>query len=334
MKPYLSIVMAARNDDFGGNFLHRLQASVHSILELSRRHRLAVELIIMEWNPPDDRARLKDALSWPSAFDPVTVRIIEVPNSIHRRFKNSERIPFFEFFAKNAGIRRAQGEYVLVTNSDIVFSNEMVKFFAARRLADNVFCRADRYDVRGNVPLESHIDEQIAFCRAHTFQIQTMHGAFFTSNAEWFKARVLGRLRRISIKKIGEKISRGLRTLSAPPTTDTGRFQGLYINVGGDFMLLSKRAWDSFKGYPELGVDRGLDCYMTIMCDVAGLLQVVLPHPIYHIDHDRSAQYLRPTAVLENIPEFERMVATGKVIITNPDSWGLGNETLKETVLK
>jgi len=40
----------------------------------------------------------------------------------------------YQMIAKNAGIRRARGEYVLATNIDILFSSELACFFAARRL--------------------------------------------------------------------------------------------------------------------------------------------------------------------------------------------------------
>lgn len=332
MNPYISFIIAARNDNFGGNFLNRLRLCVNSILILSRKYNLNAELIILEWNPPKDRPRLKDVINWPKVIKPATIRIIEVPNEIHKRFRNSDKIPFFEFFAKNAGIRRAKGDYILVTNSDIVFSEEMIRFFSRRQLADNVFCRADRYDVKGEIPLNQPIEEQIKFCKKNAFLVQTRHGALFLSNSEWLKARFLERLKRLSVKKIKNKFKNYINRIISPAETAAKgeRFRGLYINAGGDFMLLSKKRWNYFRGYPELGVDRGLDCYMTIMADVAGLLQVVLPYPIYHLEHDRAEQLLRPTAVLEKIPAFEKMVETGEVIITNDENWGLGNIKLKE----
>jgi hypothetical protein len=59
MKPYLSFVIAARNDDYGGNFLHRMQVFVNVLFWLWERHNLDAELVVVEWNPPKDRPRLK-----------------------------------------------------------------------------------------------------------------------------------------------------------------------------------------------------------------------------------------------------------------------------------
>ena len=65
--PYSSIVATARNDDHGGNLLHRMQIFVSGPLEQSRRRQLKAELIVVEWNPPPDRPRLAGALAWPAA---------------------------------------------------------------------------------------------------------------------------------------------------------------------------------------------------------------------------------------------------------------------------
>src|SRR6516225_10229947 len=121
--PQVSFVVTARNDDHGGGFLQRMQVFVTALLAQATRHGLRSELIIVEWNPPLDRPRLADALRWPARPGPCRVRIIEVPPWLHRRYQYSEKLPLFQMIAKNVGIRRARGRYVLCTNADIVFSD-------------------------------------------------------------------------------------------------------------------------------------------------------------------------------------------------------------------
>ena len=41
--------------------------------ELALKHSLPVELVIVEWNPPPDAARLRDALRWPDALLDVLI---------------------------------------------------------------------------------------------------------------------------------------------------------------------------------------------------------------------------------------------------------------------
>ena len=74
--PYLSVVVAARNDDHGGNLLGRMQTFLNAFINQMKRHNLPSELIIVEWNPPEIRPRLVDALKWPSSLDPCRVRFI------------------------------------------------------------------------------------------------------------------------------------------------------------------------------------------------------------------------------------------------------------------
>jgi len=64
-EPYLSVVVTARNDDHGGNLLGRMQAFVNGWIGQARRYQIPSELIVVEWNPPPGRPRLRDALHWP-----------------------------------------------------------------------------------------------------------------------------------------------------------------------------------------------------------------------------------------------------------------------------
>ena len=83
---------------------------------------------------PSGRASSK-ALRWPETTDPCQVRIIEVPPELHRRFRHSENLPLFQMIAKNVGIRRARGRFVLATNIDILLSDELVRALARGELA-------------------------------------------------------------------------------------------------------------------------------------------------------------------------------------------------------
>ena len=132
-QPYLSVVVAARNDDHGGNLLGRMQVFVDAWINQCRRHGLDSELIIVEWNPPAERARLAQALRWPADSGPCRVRIIRVPGEIHARYRHAAALPLYQMIAKNVGIRRARGQFILATNIDIVFSDEIVFLHQPRR---------------------------------------------------------------------------------------------------------------------------------------------------------------------------------------------------------
>lgn len=169
--PYLSVVATARNDNHGGNMLRRMQIFVNGLIDQSRRYQLPTELIIVEWNPPSDRPKLADALTWPIEDSPCTVRIIEVPPELHQQVRYAQALPLFQMLAKNVGIRRAQGEFILATNIDLVFSDALFEFLASRQMQPGKSYRLDRYDVRSTVPLEASIEEQLAFCDQNILRI-------------------------------------------------------------------------------------------------------------------------------------------------------------------
>ncbi len=180
MQPYLSVVVTARNDDHGGNLLQRMQSFVNALLGQCRRHQLPAELVMVEWNPPPDRPRLAEALRWPGGEDFCGVRIIEVPHSLHRRFAHWHALPLYQMIAKNIGIRRALGEFIVATNIDILFSDELIEFIAERRLERGNMYRVDRYDVMEDVPVDGSVEEQLAYCRSHLIRANVREGTFRT----------------------------------------------------------------------------------------------------------------------------------------------------------
>src|SRR5439155_25226935 len=110
MTPYLTVVVGGRNDDYGGNFLGRMQHFVNGIVDAAEG-RAQLELVVVDWNPVADAKSLATALDWPPRTR-LEIRVIEVPSRIHASLPNAEHMPIFEYIAKNVGIRRARGEYV------------------------------------------------------------------------------------------------------------------------------------------------------------------------------------------------------------------------------
>src|ERR1035437_9394457 len=193
--PYLSVGVTARNDDHGGNLLGRMQVFVDAWINQAKRHNLSSELIVVEWNPPAGRDRLAQGLRRPGDKRPCEVRIIEVPPEVHGRYRHAEALPLYQMIAKNVGIRRARGEFILATNIDILFSDELVRFLASRRLEKGRMYRTDRYDVASDIPVDGTLDEQLAYCRSHAIRIFAREGIYpltgegFRRNAEQDIAR-------------------------------------------------------------------------------------------------------------------------------------------------
>lgn len=172
MGPYITFVVAGRHDDYGGNFLGRMQTFVNALTASWKGPGTDMELVIVEWNPAQHRPLLRDVLVWPGHLRHGSVRIIEVPCDVHDRIRSSENTPMFEYMAKNVGIMRSRGEYVLATNPDLLYSMELTRFLRSRTLSPGCFYRVNRYDVDVTVPMHTDLDGQLNFCGKHVSRVR------------------------------------------------------------------------------------------------------------------------------------------------------------------
>jgi hypothetical protein len=148
--PYLTLIVTGRNDDFGGDFNGRFFRA----LEFNRAQLSAAgiphEFVFVEWRPLADRRYLAVELAerfseWP----PSELRSYVVDPAYHDALSLNPRLRFQEFIAKNVGSRRARGQFVLTTNTDIYLSRGVVHFLASRKLEPGVLYRAARHDLKG-----------------------------------------------------------------------------------------------------------------------------------------------------------------------------------------
>lgn len=176
--PYLSIVVTTRNDNHGENLQYRMQHFLDGVIEQCKRHQLHAELIFVEWNPPQDRPFLSEALRFPEDASPCSIRIIRVPKAIHDQIEHSQHLPLFQMIGKNVGIKRARGNYVLATNIDVLFSDSLVRFIK-NKIKPGVLYRVDRLDIPKDLPEVSSFSEILEFCKERYFRINGKYGTFF-----------------------------------------------------------------------------------------------------------------------------------------------------------
>lgn len=174
---HLSFVVTTRNDNHGGDMLHRFQVFAETLVEQANRRSLAGELIVVEWNPPKG-PRLHEVLKLRVKSDCFAIRFIEVPAQAHEAIRNADVIPLFQMIGKNVGIRRARGEFVLATNPDILFSDAVMAFMASGQLLPDVMYRIDRHDVPAEVPENVPIDKKLAWCDANVLRVHRRRGSF------------------------------------------------------------------------------------------------------------------------------------------------------------
>jgi hypothetical protein len=155
-----------------------MQIFTNAFFDQVKRFGVPSELIFVEWNPPQGKPKLPEALQWPDDLGPCSIRIIEVSPRIHKTFRYSEKLPLFQMIAKNVGIRRAGASFICATNIDVIFDDELMKFLAERTLDPDAMYRLDRYDVPANVPYKNPIQDQLAFCRENVIRINIREGTF------------------------------------------------------------------------------------------------------------------------------------------------------------
>lgn len=357
--PYLSVVAASRNDDHGGNLLARMQIFIDGILHQASGHSLPTELIIVEWNPPPDREPLADALRWPERHPDCSVRLIQVPREVHDRFAHSDRLPFFQMIAKNAGIRRARAPFVLATNIDILFNDALCHRLAQRQLGKDEMYRIDRYDVDPYLPAGTPTEEQLQFCSQHVIRVNRRHMTVDVRTGEVFGEDPIGRrkttayvadaLRRTFPRRwlhSARDLLPGAVRRNIPAPIEHGL---VHTNACGDFTLLPKERWFELRAYPELEMfSMHLDSLLCWAAYYGGARHIELtdPHRIYHLEHpggwnpevatdqslDQRLEALGIPRITENqYPEMlEEMRITRKPMIFNDASWGLVDEELPE----
>lgn len=342
-----------------------MQSSIDSILQLGERCRLNGELVLVEWNPPSQKAPLAEALEWPDELDSMSARIVTVPPEIHASFNNADQIPLFEYIAKNTGIRRAESEFVVSTNPDLVYNEALLEFLATHVLENDCFYRIHRYDVDRLVPLDKTVDERESVAASHVFKHSTINDGYATADrSKMFreeikrlsnvvrknpaKARYLltdhsrvanfaGEIyRNIFSSKSGREMQgEGVSTNRTARSTPHG-LEDIFMTSSGDFLLMSADRWGEMHGYPERPTNLHVDSFGCIYAAKMGLDQIVLKEPlkIYHQEHDRSARDSRPAMEKEDlVAEAQEILDAPSFNPENDESWGLGDETLEETTV-
>lgn len=149
--PYLSIVVTGRNDDFGGDFNGRFFRALEFNHDELTRAGISYELVFVEWRPIAGAPYLASVLEERFSYlGPSRLRSYVVDPTYHEALSLNPRLQFQEFIAKNVGIRRSRGQFVLTTNTDIYLSRGVLGCLSARSLDEGILYRAARCDLKSH----------------------------------------------------------------------------------------------------------------------------------------------------------------------------------------
>ena len=342
-KARISIVMACRNDNYGGKFITRLQNFVNWTAKLAHYHQLSVENLIVEYNPDPQEPPLSKSLVWPEETPYFMPRIVQVPKAFHEQYLRDydiKPVPLLEFVAKNIGIRRASGQYIITTNSDILFDTRLFRQLKKQSLKPNVVYRATRCDVP--IPQTSELLYNTAMMSQMWLRKQAFRGYFNggTYNTPYGVSAIKCAIVRFYhfVRKQYYLNDVGKMLLGYfPSQKEAEKLLFHYpFNASGDFIMAHRDTWHRLRAFRE-------DAYISTHVDSLFLLKAIASGKlikqfscyVYHQDHARRYD---PVGKNEEVRAMYRMLVAHMeryrkfriYDMDNTEQWGLHGIALPE----
>jgi hypothetical protein len=152
--PLLSIVLTGRNDRYGGDFAARFFRTLQFNHEQLTARAISHEVVFIEWAPPADAPLLfEQAAAGMPGLDRRVCSWYVVHPAYQSALSLNPRLEYLEFLAKNVGVRRALGRFVLTSNCDVYLGRRVLDALE-HGLERRVLYRAPRHDL--NLPDALH----------------------------------------------------------------------------------------------------------------------------------------------------------------------------------
>lgn len=147
--PLVSIVLTGRNDGYGGDFTTRFFRTLRFNLQQLASRGISHEIVFVEWAPPAGSPLLIDQiLGAVPELDPSICSWWVVDGRYQEALSLNPRLEYLEFLAKNVGVRRARGRFVLTSNCDVYFGRRVLEALERGALHPRVLYRAPRHDIK------------------------------------------------------------------------------------------------------------------------------------------------------------------------------------------
>lgn len=308
--PYLSFVVVGRHDNFSNGFENRLQNFINSLGRGLERIPLAdIELVVVDYATPEDRTPLHDTVTIPMELKGKT-RFIRVPVARHERLQARLKsdLEFFEYIAKNIGIRRANGDFILSTNPDNIFPSTLFELIAAEDFNRGVLYRSVRWDTRDN-----------------TFKNATVEDLWQAVGEPW-------RLKQFDVK---QRCSTGDSRFIVNDKLDKFTKQA-YPCAAGDFLMASRELWSSVWGFTEIPANPNVDAVLIakFMRLIPGYARFFIYPPNLHQKHDKVNVFRTSVENHETaIEEYACWGESKQLKKFDTHKWGLVGEDFDEVLL-
>jgi hypothetical protein len=204
-----------------------------------------IEVVCVDYGTPMTQKSLHEVLVIPKQLQ-RHVRFIIVPRLFHLTFGAS--VPFLEYIAKNIGIYRSHGEFVVAMNPDSLLSDNFFELCAQRAFNPGVFYTSYRK------MMSADHEESVELMKIN----ETWH---YPSKHHFSTFRLL--------------------------TPDKEKFGYDYVPGLGDFTMLSKELWDALGGHHMFPSNTYVDHLFKakMLKLISGGYAIQLPNPVLHQYH-------------------------------------------------
>jgi hypothetical protein len=147
--PLVSVVLTGRNDGYGGDFVGRFLRTLGFNHQQLNERGVPHEFVFIEWAPPRGAPLLAEVVrgELPELAQNVCSWFVVDPE-YQSVLSLNPRLEYMEFAAKNVGIRRARGRFILTSNCDVFLGREILERLAKADLREGVIYRAFRRDLK------------------------------------------------------------------------------------------------------------------------------------------------------------------------------------------
>ena len=290
----ITAVIISRNDNYGGHLNERATYAINSAINTYD------EVIYVDWNSPTHSLLwdIKDNLQLKGNLKHF---VITPEIASYLTNNNPDVQKCCEVLARNIGIRRATGDYIVSTNIDIIHPKREDIESIINDSDNNTMITLSRREVTWDIIKEFHGGEM-------KFQ-------------EWDKLRDYIYIN--SEERIYEE------------KTVTGDDYSL-INCCGDFQIAPKHIWDDIKGFEEeLIYPLFADTNVQKKAVKHGFgLKVIYNPPMFHINH--GSKGWGGGGIADGInkkanDQYRAIIAQEKT--QNEISWGLGNTEIEYEII-
>lgn len=305
---YLSIVVVGRHDGFAKGFEKRAQIFLDALANQTQKVPLAsYEIVFVDYATPSEATSLSEVFTvHPSIRDKI--KFVNVPAKSHVQLcrKLNTSISFLEYIAKNIGIRRAKGRYILTTNPDILFSTDFFDQIEAEEFNDGVLYRASRWSAKPGTEKE-YSPDQITEAMNDLETLDSLNIKPACPN------EVTGTTWEVSASTI---------------------VNDAWPCGAGDFLLLSRDMWFAVQGFNEYPGNAHVDAVFLgkLMKFVPGYIRHTLRTPIVHQSHPEQNSF-RPS--IRNYEEIIEMYGCdAEYTLYDDANWGLADDQFHEEVFQ